>query len=460
MSLPATAVGEVRTTGSDSNGGFFNSARGGTDYSQQDSAQASGTASSSGTTVTATSGIFTSAMVGNYITDGTTWKEITAYTDSQNVTVDSAPSWSSASVKVGGALLTIAKAAAIVVAGNYVWIKGGTYTLSSKVPFPTPGNTTSGYIGYEGYTTTRGARDGRPIITSSTSGLTLFQGPNNYNRLTHLKFTHTGATRGSAIYPDASAGHSANDCVFDDLVFDGCYSAFLEYNNITNAKIIGCELANCTDVVVSIVSGFEMQGCYFHGNAKENIYLSYGSAIVLVQDTIFNGGTYGIRYTLNSGFSAIQIQVENCTFYNQSSNGISIAETTYSANLQVVNSIFYNMLYGITTACTVGVFANLRAYFRKNAFGSMTSGFYQNFTGGIGDVTLSGDPFTSKSTGDFSLNNTAGAGAACRAAGFPGAFPGGTTTGYLDIGAAQHQDSGGGGLMIPGGLRGGIRRAS
>jgi len=63
---------------------------------------------------------------------------------------------------------------------------------------------------------------------------------------------------------------------------------------------------------------------------------------------------------------------------------------------------------------------------------------------GAHDVTLTGDPFNGASSGDFSLNNTAGAGAACRAAGFPGALPGGSTTGYLDIGAAQHQDAGGG----------------
>ncbi len=38
MALPATAVWEVRTTGNDSNGGYFATVGGfGTDYSQQDS---------------------------------------------------------------------------------------------------------------------------------------------------------------------------------------------------------------------------------------------------------------------------------------------------------------------------------------------------------------------------------------------------------------------------------------
>jgi hypothetical protein len=65
-----------------------------------------------------------------------------------------------------------------------------------------------------------------------------------------------------------------------------------------------------------------------------------------------------------------------------------------------------------------------------------------NFSGRNSNfVTLTGDPFVNAAGGNFALNNTVGAGADCRAAGIPGAFPGGTTTGYLDIGAVQHRDS-------------------
>lgn len=58
-------------------------------------------------------------------------------------------------------------------------------------------------------------------------------------------------------------------------------------------------------------------------------------------------------------------------------------------------------------------------------------------------VNLTGDPFINAGSADFSLDNTTSEGAACRAAGFPGVFYGPSTTGYLDIGAVQHQDSGG-----------------
>lgn len=61
MAIPSGAVWEVRTTGSDQNGGFFNASRGGTDYSQQDSPQLvlTGGACSGNTTVTSATGGFT-----------------------------------------------------------------------------------------------------------------------------------------------------------------------------------------------------------------------------------------------------------------------------------------------------------------------------------------------------------------------------------------------------------------
>ena len=55
-------------------------------------------------------------------------------------------------------------------------------------------------------------------------------------------------------------------------------------------------------------------------------------------------------------------------------------------------------------------------------------------------------PFTNAAGGDYSLNNTAGQGAACRSVGFSGTAPFGT--GYNDIGPLRHQDPTGGGFNI------------
>jgi hypothetical protein len=72
---------------------------------------------------------------------------------------------------------------------------------------------------------------------------------------------------------------------------------------------------------------------------------------------------------------------------------------------------------------------------------------------GDGDVTMTGDPFNNAASSDFSLNNTASAGAACRSAGWPGRIGAlGATAGtnYMDIGALQAQPSAGGGTVAYG----------
>src|SRR6185436_10248720 len=78
-----------------------------------------------------------------------------------------------------------------------------------------------------------------------------------------------------------------------------------------------------------------------------------------------------------------------------------------------------------------------------------TSGRYGSgggtLNGDVNPITGSGSFFTNAASQDFSLNNTAGAGASARAVGFPASFPVGTNLNYHDVGALQHQDSGGGG---------------
>ncbi len=80
-----------------------------------------------------------------------------------------------------------------------------------------------------------------------------------------------------------------------------------------------------------------------------------------------------------------------------------------------------------------------------NFYWTNTSGALNNITAGAQDVTLTGSPYTNAGSGDFSLNNTAGAGAAVRAHAFPGTFSGISTTGYLDGGPTQHADPAAGG---------------
>jgi hypothetical protein len=75
----------------------------------------------------------------------------------------------------------------------------------------------------------------------------------------------------------------------------------------------------------------------------------------------------------------------------------------------------------------------------------------------IGFIILTADPFTNAAGGDFSLNSTAGGGAALKALGLPSLYPGSSTTSFPDIGAAQTSGAAAGGLMYNPGMEGGIR---
>ncbi len=59
------------------------------------------------------------------------------------------------------------------------------------------------------------------------------------------------------------------------------------------------------------------------------------------------------------------------------------------------------------------------------------------FTTNTGSITGSGSFFVNAAGGDFSLNNTASAGALLRGAALPQLFPVITTASHADIGAAQ-----------------------
>ena len=60
----------------------------------------------------------------------------------------------------------------------------------------------------------------------------------------------------------------------------------------------------------------------------------------------------------------------------------------------------------------------------SNALGGNDTADWNGIAAGGTNVTLTGDPFTDAAGGDFSLNSTAGAGAACKGIGYPTVMPG------------------------------------
>ena len=114
-----------------------------------------------------------------------------------------------------------------------------------------------------------------------------------------------------------------------------------------------------------------------------------------------------------------------------------------SNNLKVTSSS-YNFVAGDVGA----------TIYITNQTGGWTYGTYTIASVASNAAILTASPGTTGSTSgnwyfnDFRLNNTASAGAACRAAGTPGAIPGIAQVGYPDIGALQSQAPAGGGLLF------------
>jgi len=463
MSISATAVFEVRTAGSDTNGGGYVPGAG-TDMSQFDNKNSAGgtncqsttsnlsttdAVTNNTTTVTSATAAFTSAISNNlvYLTgSGTTtgWYQAT-YVSATSITVDRATGstgGTGVTINVGGAFATpqpVYGASMTFAAGATptIWIKSGTYTLTATwtLNITSSGNNVLMHIGYH---SSRGDNDGtRPVITSATNSVGLFTASIGSANLSfrNIKFTHTAGTRGIGIQPQ----NSNNNLRVENCIFDGCLwgingdNAGARYPWL-NVLISDTEIKNCVTGGVLVYSGnILIMDSWIHANTGYGVESNNAVVLFIVRSTISSNGTVGVGNNSGSGF--VQTFLIDSNFYaNGATAGVAFTNQNGVASTQwfsliARNCIFYgNTGYGLSASATP-----LWYILDHCAYGTNTTAALQNLTSGTGDVTLTGDPFTSST--NFLLNGTAGAGAACKAVGFPGAALFGT--GGQDIGAVQ-----------------------
>lgn len=295
---------------------------------------------------------------------------------------------------------------------------------------------------FQGYTTTAGD-GGKATIDGGTSGAsyTLLTASGNYNCYADLIFQNNGAT-GTGMGVNGSAGSSVN---FERCVFTGFRGEGLRSGNVwaSECEFYACNASNTATLGAVNVSGSGVfVRCVFHDNAGSNANGAYvGGTMATFIDCIFDtNGRYGIQVNTAN----VVIVCAGCTFYGNATSGVNLAISATCV------ALFDSCLFVGNT--TTGLAAGSGTAARM-----VNCAFYNNgsATGGVGNVnasgavTLTGDPFTGAAAGDFSLNNTAGAGAACRGAGrgsFTMAASGyGDAVSYPDIGAAEAQATAGGG---------------
>lgn len=455
MAFNGTMVWEVRpTVGSDSNGGGFDPGvtSPGTDYSQQTSPQVTYTDLVIGATTTqctSAANPFTSAHVGNVInvTSGTgfTVQRVEILSVAAGVATCDKSLGTTASTgghgALGGSLATVA--AAPVSPSNTVWIRGssGTLTVTSTLSLNVNSKdspATSQPLTYIGYTSTRGD-NGQATWTTSTNSIHLVTTTGGYNyRFQNIKFTNTAGTPGDGIH--AITGNAENMAVVN------CYfSGFLhginsDYNQdfaILNLLVDSCEITACTGDGIISSTTLCVAGCYIHGNTGNGIHVSQAQTssfpwgLVVYGSTIkSNAGTAGIY--INALDLRYPVQIFNCNVINSSGDNIQITGGNSASPLAMWNcNIDSAGGYGVNYSNSSCSF-EWGPSFRNNGYGSgstaNTSGDLHGVLApvlakGPGDFTYSGDPFVSRSTGNFALTTT-GAGLTCTGAGYPTTQPG------------------------------------
>lgn len=465
MAISANVVWEVRTTGSDTNGCGFNSAAAGTDRSQQTSAQVNidnSTITTSITTavITFTGGYTaTSADVGNvvHMATGTNvtvgFYEITGQTSS-TWTVDrnvvTSGTTTNATGKMGGCSATIGNLSGVMVASNKMWIKNGTYSENS-LTFSAGVVTPSGTVAptwISGYDATRGDLypgsanvANRPVFNYGAAG-------------TAWTFTNTWwienvqVKANSGTFPTCINANNLS-IVQNCLLRDYTTTAF--FNSAGNRPTLSyCEITAGNGASGKALSGGTnalVINNYIHditGGGSSTVVAITGNGVIIgnIMDTISGAGSHGVANS-QGGLTLL-----DNTFYSLGGDGTRL-NTTMHSTLIKGNIFDTNTGFGLNQNTS----AWPSAYrWDGNAYYNNTAGAKQNLTSTSGnynsapyvntlDQTLSGDPFTSASGADFTLNNTAGAGAACRGTGYPPTFPTLTTVAVPDMGPVQHQSA-------------------
>ena len=193
---------------------------------------------------------------------------------------------------------------------------------------------------------------------------------------------------------------------------------------------VACSASGCTGTAFQ---GMDFYGCVAYSNSGTGFGgLNAGNALIDCI-SVGNSGASSDGFALNNTNMLI-----NCTSYNNGNNGFNgFSDGNVFVNCLAVDNAAYG--FSASSAEDNTFLYNCAGY--NNASGNVNT---TNLTAAnLNFVTLAGDPTNNAGGGDYSLNNTGGAGAACRAAGLLGAFSGVATTGYRDVGAVQSKYSAG-----------------
>jgi hypothetical protein len=425
MALAATTVWEVRTTGDATNGAGFNASQtsAGTDYSQQDAAQLALTdlACASNTTLTSATGGFTAAMIGNliYIASGTNdapgYYEITAYTDTNTVTIDrtcaTGGNMTDGVGKVGGATNHPQTIAPSVVAGNTIYVAAGTYQKVGANAFVlnyTVAGTQYLPIRWKGYNSARATRPigtDRPVFDANSDAADVVLSGNSWNVFDSF-ILQAGTDKGI----DFSSNYSFYGI---NLKVSNNGGFGISRNNSAGAWVylFGCEVNNNGSAgVYSSASALYCLYCYVHDNTGIGLYQRYGGNdnypyTLFINCISESNAGHGFRMGDDGGGPFQNIILNNIAYNNTGANndGFHLRTSNATGNNWALsfianNASISNASYGFEGNNTVLSFFDYNSY-----YGNSTGGLYL-ITNGAGAHDVTTDPlFTDGAGADFTV---------------------------------------------------------
>lgn len=446
MAIAADAVWEVRTDGSDDNGGAFNPERAGAgvDYTYPTPQVFAYTDleidGSDNTVISSSARAFVADDVGNHlrVTAGTGFTvgtyEIVSVSGGE-ATLDRAVGSTGStggSGNLGGALAGPVAAGARMAAGNTIWLKGGPADFLISDMFVIPNSATPETRPYhiEGYGEARG--DGERAVIRASTATRMVQVNRGVGFMAHLLLDADGNNVTVAVL---EVGSNATSWLFEDVIARGAAGqeglraiggrnvyrdCLFEGNGGPGADLRGSNVGNYFD------------RCVFRGNGEEGV--QSGAAFEFFSHCLFVGNDEdGMRFAGGGQWAFL-----NCVFRKNGRDGLRWAAT---ANLAAVHNCIFaeNVGHGISDN-SIDSPLELALHARRflhNAFYNNGEGPRDGVVEGIGEITLTADPFVDADNGDFRLNNAAGGGALLRGAAAQefGAYP--LSVGGRDIGAVQ-----------------------
>lgn len=378
MAVSASTVWEVRSTGTagNVNGGGFVTGASGTDYSQQDASQYSGTnlASANGTTnpsvITSATHNFVAADVGNIIriSAGTNWTtgwyqivSVAANAATLDRAVGTAAGLSNGTFAVGGAISLNSATTdnaffGAIAAGNTVWVKNGSLTIAQASTGAAGG--ASQPIMMKGYNSSRGDNptgSSRPTLALGANTFTVGNNWDVYNCI----FTGTAA----GIFSSASNGKVIN-CKFTNNSTTAARNCLVLG---TNGYAFNCEAICYRGAAIAFSTAAQVINCYIHDSDTGILNSGTTNASTITGNIIESNVTYAIRMAgANTGSTWI---AGNTLYGGENKTGTGLSMISGNTAIRFINNIIYGFATGVSHADSAQTicFDDYNDYFNNTA---------------------------------------------------------------------------------------------